>query len=145
MRLNEQIAKIVESHGATLYKTEILNDNGKSIFRVNIVKGGGVTLDLCAEISNELSPFLDVNPPIQGAYFLEVSSAGIERRLETPLHFSSAVGERIKFKTKAGEKLRGVLKSANAEGFSVEIKGEDISYNYSDISKAKTYYEWNKK
>jgi len=66
MSLNEQIAKMVKANGANFYGTEIVAEGDKSIFRVFITKEGGVSLDLCAEISNELSPFLDVNPPMHG-------------------------------------------------------------------------------
>jgi len=145
MNLNEQIAKIVKSNGANFYGTETLKEDGNTIFRVYITKEGGVDLDLCAEISNELSPFLDVNPPLDGAYYLEVSSPGIERKLENPTHFMSAIGERVKFKVYGGDKLRGILKSADESGFVVEIKGEDKSFDYANVSKVKTYFEWNKK
>ncbi len=144
MSLNSSIEKIVKSHNANLYGTEIINELGSSIFRVYITKKGGVDLDLCAEISNELSPFLDVNPPVGGTYYLEVSSPGIERKLENSTHFMSAIGERVKFKINGANKAKGVIMSANNIGFEVEIKKEKHFFNYSDISKAKTYYEWNK-
>ena len=144
MSLNSQIEKIVKANGANFYGTETVIDGDHTIYRVYITKQGGVSLDLCAEISNELSPFLDVNPPIDGSYFLEVSSPGIERKLENPIHFISAIGERIKFKVNGADKQKGILKSADENGFVVEIKKEDIAFNYSDVSKVKTYYEWNK-
>jgi len=145
MSLNEQIANIVKANGANFYGTETIQEDSNTIFRVYITKEGGVSLDLCADISNELSPFLDVNPPLNGAYYLEVSSPGIERKLENPIHFTSAIGERIKFKVKGGDKLKGVLKSADEKGFVVEIKGEEKHFDYADVSKVKTYFEWNKK
>jgi len=144
MSLNDKIANIVKANGANFYGTEVVQDDNNTIFRVYITKEGGVTLDLCADISNELSPFLDVNPPVNGKYFLEVSSPGIERRLENSTHFSSSTGERIKFKVKGGDKLKGVLKSSDDNGFVVTIKGEDREFDYNDVSKVKTYFEWNK-
>ena len=144
MSLNEQIAKMVKANGANFYGTETVTENDNTIFRVFITKEGGVSLDLCAEISNELSPFLDVNPPMHGGYYLEVSSPGIERKLENPSHFISAVGERVKFKINGGDKEKGLITSADKNSFTVTIKKEEVTFNYCDISKAKTYYEWNK-
>jgi len=144
MSLNEQIEKIVKANGADFYGTETVQENDSTIFRVYITKEGGVTLDLCAEISNELSVFFDVNPPMHGAYFLEVSSPGIERKLELPKHFISAVGERVKFKINGGDKERGLITSADDSGFTIEKKGEEVHFEYTNISKAKTYFEWNK-
>ena len=144
MSLNEQIAKIVKANGADFYGTETAQEDSNTIFRVFITKEGGVKLDLCADISHELSVFFDVNPPMHGAYFLEVSSPGIERKLENPSHFMSAIGERVKFKINGGEKEKGLITLADEKGFAIAHKGEDIRFEYCDISKAKTYYEWNK-
>jgi len=145
MSLNEQIAKIVKANGANFYGTETVQEDSNTIFRVYITKEGGVNLDLCADISHELSVFFDVNPPMHDAYFLEVSSPGIERKLENPEHFISAVGERVKFKINGGDKVKGLILSADKTGFVITLKGEEVPFNYCDISKAKTYYEWNKK
>ncbi|SFV66825.1 FIG000325: clustered with transcription termination protein NusA [hydrothermal vent metagenome] len=145
MSLDEQIEKIVKANGANFYGTETAQDDGNTIFRVYITKEGGVTLDLCAEVSNELSPFLDVNPPMHGGYYLEVSSPGIERKLENPNHFMSAIGERVKFKINGGDKEKGLITSADKTGFTISKKGEDVRFEYCNISKAKTYFEWNKK
>ena len=145
MSLNEQIAKIVKANGANFYGTETVQEDSNTIFRVYITKEDGVKLDLCADISHELSVFFDVNPPMHDAYFLEVSSPGIERKLENPEHFISAVGERVKFKINGGDKVKGLILSADKTGFVITLKGEEVPFNYCDISKAKTYYEWNKK
>ena len=142
--LNNQIAKIVKANGASFYGTETAQDDGNTIFRVFITKEGGVSLELCAEISNELSPFLDVNPPTHDGYYLEVSSPGIERKLENPTHFISAIGERVKFKINGGDKEKGLILSADETGFVITLKGKEVRFEYSNISKAKTYYEWNK-
>ena len=144
MSLNESIAKIVKANGAEFYGTETAQEDSNTIFRVFITKEGGVKLDLCADISHELSVFFDVNPPMHGAYFLEVSSPGIERKLEETRHFISAVGERVKFKINGGDKEKGLMTSADKTGFSIEKKGEDVRFEYCNISKAKTYFEWNK-
>ena len=144
MSLNAQIEKIVKANGASFYGTETAQEDSNTIYRVFITKEGGVNLDLCAEISNELSVYFDVNPPMHGAYFLEVSSPGIERKLESANHFMSAVGERVKFKINGGDKEKGLILSADETGFVITIKKEEVRFNYADISKAKTYYEWNK-
>lgn len=144
MSLNEQIEKIVKANGADFYGTETVQEDGNTIYRVYITKEEGVTLDLCADISHELSVFFDVNPPMHGAYFLEVSSPGIERKLEEPKHFMSAIGERVKFKVHGEGKEKGEITSADERGFTISKKGEDIRFEYNNISKAKTYFEWNK-
>ncbi len=143
MNLENQIAKIVEAGGAEFYDTETVTEGDNTIYRVYITKEGGISLDLCAQISNELSPFLDVNPPMGGKYFLEVSSPGIERKLTKPQHFKSAIGEKIKLKVLGVDKLKGVLKSADNQGIVLTTKHDDESYEYSQLGTVKTYIDWN--
>jgi len=143
MNLETQIAKIVEANGAALYDTEVVTEFDETIFRVLITKVGGVSLDLCATISHELSPFLDVHPPMSERYRLEISSPGIERKLTKPVHFKNAIGEKVKLKVTGGDKLKGILKSADNDGIIVETKQGDESLEYSVLGTAKTYFDWN--
>lgn len=141
-KTEDQIAKIVEANGASLYGTETVTEFDETIYRVLITKKGGITLDQCADISNELSPFLDVHPPVSGQYRLEVSSPGIERKLTKPSHFKNAIGEKVKVKILGGEKLKGELKSADDEGITVTTKQGDETYRYDELGTVKTYFEW---
>ncbi len=143
MNLETQIAKIVEANGAALYDTEIVTEFDETIFRVLITKVGGVDLDLCATISHELSPFLDVHPPMSQKYRLEISSPGIERKLTKKVHFENAVGEKVKLKVMGGEKLKGILKAADNDGVVVETKQGEESYKYTELNTCKTYFDWN--
>ena len=143
MNLDTQIAKIIEANGAALYDTEVVIEFDETIFRVLVTKVGGVTLDLCANISHELSPFLDVHPPMNGQYRLEVSSPGIERKLIKPVHYKNAIGEKVKVKIPGEERIKGVLKSADSNGFVVETKHGDETLTYSQVGTAKTYFDWN--
>ena len=143
MNLETQIAKIVEANGAALYDTEIVTEFDETIFRVLVTKVGGVSLDLCATISHELSPFLDVHPPMSQRYRLEISSPGIERKLTKPVHFKNAIGEKVKLKITGGDKLKGVLKSADNDGIVVETKQGEEHFEYGALGTAKTYFDWN--
>ncbi len=142
MNLDSEIAKIVKANGALLYDTEVAQDAGDTIFRVSVTKEGGVTLDICAEISHTLSPFLDVHPPMSSPYRLEVSSPGIERKLRKPTHFQGAVGEKVKLKVPGQDRLKGLLKSVDERGIVVETTHGEESYSYGDIKTAKTYFDW---
>ncbi len=142
MKIEEKLSKVVASHGATLYDTEVVKEGEHTIFRVYITKPDGVNLDLCAEISNDISPILDIYPPVSGKYFLEVSSPGVERKLSTPKHFQNSIGERLKLRVKDIGKKRGILKSADDEKIEIETKEGLESFNYSEINSAKTYFDW---
>lgn len=138
----EQINKIVESCGVTLYDTEIANEFDKKVFRIYITSKEGITLDKCEEISRILSPIFDLEPPVDGEYFFEVSSPGIERKLSKPEHFSASIGEKVKLKLKDKEKLVGILEKFENNTLSVRIENEVQSIPLDAIEKARTYFEW---
>jgi ribosome maturation factor RimP len=143
MNLEVQIAKIIEANGAALYDTEVVTEFDETIYRVLVTKVGGVNLDLCATISHELSPFLDVHPPMSQAYRLEISSPGIERKLVKPVHFKNALGEKVKLKLGAGDKVKGTLISADNDGIVVETKQGEEGFTYGELNTCKTYFDWN--
>jgi ribosome maturation factor RimP len=137
--LKEIIKNIVEDNGCELYDTELSEEGGHKYYRVYITKAGGVSLNDCAKINNLISPIFDIEDPVEGKYFLEVSSPGLERKLTKPEHFEKSIGENVKVTTSEGKKIKGQLKSFN-DGFA-EIGKEKV--HFSDIKKAKTYIEWN--
>lgn len=55
-------------------------------------KTGNLGLEDCTAISKILSPLLEVEDPISGAYTLEISSPGIDRPLVKPADFTKYVG-----------------------------------------------------
>ena len=142
MALIDDIEKIINSYGAKLYDSEIVKENGEDIYRVYIIKDGGVDLDLCANISRDASPILDIEPPISGEYRFEVSSPGIERKLTKPKHFINSIGEKVKVKVKGEGKLKGTLIDANEEGIKVENKDGISEFKYDELGTVKTYFEW---
>lgn len=56
------------------------------------------TIDECAMMSRLLSEAFDLNDAIPGAYDLEVSSPGLDRRLRLMRDFDSQVGREVKVK-----------------------------------------------
>ena len=63
--------------------------------RVFVDKAGGIDLDDCQKISEELSAKLDAADIIGGAYILEVSSPGIDRVLKKDKDFVREAGKRV--------------------------------------------------
>ncbi len=139
----ETIKNIIEENGASFYDSEIVNEGGARIFRIYITAKDGITLELCAKISRILSPILDLEPPVGGAYTLEVSSPGIERSLKKAEHFKGSVGENIKVKLINTDKIIGKLTSFDGKILEiVEEDGETSKIPLDEIQKARTYYKW---
>ncbi len=142
MSVEEEVKKVVESHGAKLYDTEVVNEDGRTIYRVYILKDGGVDLDLCADISRDLSPMLDVYPPVSGQYYLEVSSPGVERTLKKPEHFINSVGSDVRLKLSSGDVVKGKLLGFEDGKVVLETSAGEEEFPLSEIRKARTYFEW---
>ncbi|EMD0005815.1 ribosome maturation factor RimP [Campylobacter upsaliensis] len=128
--------------GVSLYDKELVSENGKKIYRVYIMKEGGVSLEDCARLSEILSPIFDVEPPVSGEYFLEVSSAGLERKLSTLEHFEKSVGEMLKITTSEKEKIQGKLLKVEGENIFLQDEKAEICIEFSQVKKAKTFIEW---
>lgn len=115
----------------------------KKIFRIYITAQGGVTLDKCADVTNILSPILDLEPPVSGTYTLEVSSPGIERALKTKHHFECSLGEVVKIKLINTDKIIGKLEEVNDKAIVVlEENEEKTTIPFDEIEKARTYFQW---
>ena len=142
MSLREEVKKVVEDHGAQLYDEEVVSEDGRTLYRVYVTKEGGVDLDLCADISRDLSPMLDVYPPVSGQYNLEVSSPGVERTLKTPEHFEKSVGEKVNLKLSSGDRVKGTLKGFEDGEIVLETEHGEERFALSEVRKARTYFEW---
>lgn len=140
---NENIVKILEACGVSLYDTEVTSEFDRRIFRIYITSKEGITLDKCAHVSRILSPIFDVEPPLEGEYLLEVSSPGIERKLTKPEHYLSSIGEKIKIKLNNKEKIIATLDAFNGDNIVIILDtNEKMTIALSDIEKARTYFEW---
>lgn len=142
MSLEQDIKNLVESIGLHVYDTAIVSENGETIYRINVVGEGGTSLDQCVEATKLLSPMLDVTPPVQGEYRLEVSSPGIERKLKTMEHFRFSVGEKVKMTLQDKSKLRGELKAVDGDTITLETDEGIRNVRFDTVVKAATYFEW---
>ncbi|MBQ1412819.1 MAG: ribosome maturation factor RimP [Clostridia bacterium] len=102
------VKPIAEQLGLILWDVRFVKEGASWYLRVFIDKEGGVTLDDCEAMSRAINDPLDEADPISQAYFLEVSSPGIERELTRPTHFEAMRGRDVSVKlfrpTESGEK-----------------------------------------
>jgi ribosome maturation factor RimP len=94
-----EIEKIVASEGMELVHVEYKKQGRGYLLRVDIDKEGGVTLDDCQLVSQQVSTFLDVEDPIPGEYELQVSSPGLDRKFYRPSDYEKFIGRLVRVKT----------------------------------------------
>ncbi|HDX6330133.1 ribosome maturation factor RimP [Campylobacter fetus] len=137
------LSNLVSQCGVDLYDAEVVNENGRVIYRVYITKNGGVSLEECEAVSKLLSPIYDVMPPVSGEWILEVSSPGLERKLSKIEHFTLSIGEFAKIILNDKTEIKGKIISVKDDNICINIKNnESIEVKFENIKKAKTYMEW---
>ncbi len=108
-RVEEILTPILERKGYVLVDIEFKGAGRKQILRVFIDRReGGITVNECARVSEELSLVLDVEDFISGPYILEVSSPGLDRVLKKDREINWAIGKNVRVVTIEGE-IRGRL------------------------------------
>ena len=112
---------------------------------ITIDKDGGVNIEDCERVHRAIDPILDEVDPIEGFYYLEVSSPGIERELRTEEHILSSIGQDVLAKlytAKDGVKsVSGVLKSFSDGTVTIGTEQKDVSLLLKEISKLQTVYK----
>lgn len=98
IRVEELLAPILSSGGFELVDMEYKKEGGTFFLRVFIDKEGGITLDDCALVNEELGTILDVEDVIPNEYTLEVSSPGVERPLKKIDDYKRFVGQQARLK-----------------------------------------------
>jgi ribosome maturation factor RimP len=115
------------------------------VLRLYLDKEGGLTLDDCTRISQEVGRTLDVEDVIETPYTLEVSSPGLTRRLKTEKDFMKYRGSLIKVKTvgpiENRRQFKGKLLGVSEKGIEIEIESGVIQISLSNVGKANVEFE----
>lgn len=113
---------------------------------ITIDNDAGIQIEDCERVHRAIDPILDEADPIEGFYYLEVSSPGIERELRTEEHIQAFVGARVEaklFSPKDGKRaIRGTLGGLKEDGaISItEDSGEKILLQSNEISRLATLF-----
>lgn len=142
--LTERVRSIAEPvlarHGAEL--VELAVKRGRTqLVRVVADRAGGIDLETCAQVSNELSRMLDADDPIAGRYTLEVTSPGLDRPLRTPADFRRVIGSRVRI-VLAAEQHEGTLEEVGEDRVRVATSGGPVEVPLGEIAKAKVVLPW---
>jgi ribosome maturation factor RimP len=80
---------VAESLGYFIWDVEYVKEGARQILRITIDTEAdeGITIEDCEKMHRAIDPVLDEADPIESAYYLEVSSPGIERELKYDFHF----------------------------------------------------------
>jgi len=110
------------------------------VMRIMIDKAGGVTIEDCGFISQQLSDILDVKDIMRYSYRLEVSSPGLDRPLRKPADFKRFAGSLAKIRTRepldGSRSFAGRIAEARDDGLVLDVGGKQLAVAYAAIEKA---------
>ena len=98
-RVEKEIEKIVASEGLELVHIEYKKQGRGYLLRVDLDKDGGVTLDDCQLVSQQISTYLDVDDVVPAEYELQVSSPGLDRKFYRDSDYQKFKGRLVRVKT----------------------------------------------
>lgn len=131
--LGYRIWDIVYSKIGADYHLEITIDNDE-----------GINIDDCERVHRAIDPILDECDPIEGFYYLEVSSPGIERELRTDEHVNASLGQKVEaklFSPKDGRKsIVGELTSFDGKTVVITEGDAPMTIERNEIAKLTTIY-----
>lgn len=145
-RLSGVIAPAVATLDASLWGIEFASAGSRMVIRVYIDAKAGVTIDLCARVSRHLGALFDAEDVLPGAYVLEVSSPGLERRFFSPGQLAQFVGRVVDvrlFEPQDGRRhLRGVLASVEGDTLAVDEAGVTTSVAWQRVKNAHLVHDF---
>ena len=144
-RVASVVEPAIEALGFRLVRVRISGRDGRTVQVMAERPDGDITVDECAEVSYAVSPALDVDDPVPGAYNLEISSPGIDRPLVRRVDFVRGKGHVAKIELSAMQdgrrRFRGVIDETGEDTVSLITEGEDGAEThviaFSDIAEAR--------
>lgn len=142
--LRSMAEPIVAAHDCDLEDVVIRQAGKRRLVRIVVDHhAGGLTLDLVASISRDISRELDDSDVLgQSAFVLEVTSPGVDRPLRLPRHWARAVGRIVRVTPKAGEPVQGRLQSSDESEAVLDVDGVAVTVAFADVARAVVQVEF---
>ncbi len=108
--IRECIDRVLElEEDVELVEADLSGSSRSGLLRVYIYTHAGVTVEDCTRISRRLSREIDHEEELLGSLSIEVSSPGLDRKLQTRRDFEMAIGEVLKLKIEEDGGSRAVI------------------------------------
>ena len=135
------IAKpILSDEGLELVDIEYRRESRGWVLRLTMDKTGGVTLDDCTRVNQEVGRNLDVEDFISTPYVLEVSSPGLNRSLKRIEDFMKYRNQIVRVKTfnpiENRRHFKGKLLDVSENWIKIGMEGRVFQIPLSNVSKA---------
>lgn len=150
-KIEEIVEKLAEKValplGIMIYDVEFKKEGSEYYLRVFIDREDEpVSIDDCEAVSRPLSDILDEEDPIEQAYYLEVSSPGLERKLKKQRDFDRFLGSDVHvsfYGSFDGNKnIEGKLLGRDETSTKVEVENNILTIPNEKISSVRLIVEF---
>lgn len=143
-KVREAIESTVNELGYRIWDVTYQKLGADYHLEITIDSDDGINIDDCEKVHRAIDPILDEKDYIEGFYYLEVSSPGVERELRTDEHIRLSIGEKVEVKLFAAKDGRksfvGVLDSFEDGKIGFDVDGERVELLESEVSKLTTVF-----
>ena len=141
--VREAIEPTVSELGYSIWDITYSKVGADYHLEITIDHENGINIEDCEKVHRAIDPVLDEVDPIEGFYYLDVSSPGLEREIRTDEHVLACVGQKVEaklFAAKDGKKsIIGKLVGLDGDSIVIEEAGE-VSVPRTEISRLTTLY-----
>ncbi len=145
-KIENLVKPIIENLGYNLFDVIYVKEAKDYYLRIFIDSKNGISIDDCEKVSNAINDILDEKDYIKEQYYLEVSSAGLERVLRKEEHLQANIGNEIEvklFKNLEKSKVyQGVLEKFDENSIVIKTEERELKIDRNNIALIKTIYKW---
>ncbi len=142
--VREAIEPTVNELGYSIWDITYSKIGADYHLEITIDNEAGINIEDCEKVHRAIDPILDECDPIEGFYYLEVSSPGVERELRTEEHIIRSVGAKVEaklFTAKDGAKsIVGILSDFSDGKLTLTTELGETELLKNEISKLTTVY-----
>jgi ribosome maturation factor RimP len=160
-KIEEIAERVAQSEGIEIVEVDLKGSGRHQVLRIVIDKLAGVTHGDCEFVSQQVGAILDVEDAIHGAYNLEVSSPGVERKLTKWSDWERFTGKKVKVvlrepvaagaaasPERAGAKnplkyFEGIIAHAQDQTVTVKLPDDqEVTFPVAQVDRANLRFEW---
>lgn len=142
--VREAIAPTVSELGYSIWDVTYQKVGADYHLEITIDSERGIYIEDCERVHRAIDPILDEIDPIDGFYYLDVSSPGLERELRTEEHILASLGELVEaklFSQRDGKKsVVGKLSSLEGSIVTIEEDGTAVQLERAEIARLNTVF-----
>ncbi len=133
-RVAQVIEGPIEGLGFRLVRVKVSSANGCTVQIMAERPDGSMSIDDCETVSRAISPILDLDDPVGIAYYLEMSSPGIDRPLVRVSDFARWAGYEAKIELAVPldgrKRFRGIIGAPDTVALTVPVDLPDVKEGF---------------